>query len=153
MVFIRIKKINNIPYAYLVENINTAKGSRQKVKQYLGRVYRFPESENISMINEKNILLKLVLEQLNKYGFKQKGQFWKREQFVFCPKYFTLKKKNMEAILATNNGFVSSFTLQRIKGFKKTKNMNKDAPELAKYFLEAGLNVTKADFISYYQQL
>ena len=39
MVYIRIKRINKFKYAYLVESFQTDKGSRQKVKKYLGRVY------------------------------------------------------------------------------------------------------------------
>jgi len=38
MVFIRTKRIKKAQYAYLVENVWTSKGSRQKIKSYLGRI-------------------------------------------------------------------------------------------------------------------
>ena len=36
---------------------------------------------------------------------------------------------------------------------KKSDNLNKDATLLAKYFLEAGLNVNQEEFIEYYSSL
>src|SRR3989338_4061497 len=39
--FFRIKKIKGKEYVYIVENSWNRKGSRQKVKGYIGRVYRF----------------------------------------------------------------------------------------------------------------
>ena len=41
MVFFRIKKIKGKEYAYIVENEWKRKSSRQKVKGYIGKVYRF----------------------------------------------------------------------------------------------------------------
>lgn len=45
MVFIRIKKIKGQPYAYSVSNKWTAKGSRQKVGKYLGKVIQLENQE------------------------------------------------------------------------------------------------------------
>ena len=56
-----------------------------------------------------------------------------------------------EAVIKTNDAYLSTFTLQRILKFKKSDDLNKDAQELAKYFLEAGLSVSQDHFIAYYQ--
>ena len=47
MTFFRIKKIKGKEYIYMVENEWTGKSSRQKVKGYLGKAFRFDMQRNI----------------------------------------------------------------------------------------------------------
>jgi hypothetical protein len=49
--FFRIKKIKGKEYAYLVENEWKKNSSRQKVKQYIGRVYRLAQKNNLDFIS------------------------------------------------------------------------------------------------------
>jgi hypothetical protein len=160
MVYIRIKKINTKPYAYLVES----KNSRQKVKKYLGRVYELEpkvlnlENKIISDRDRTNFLLQLTLRELNNLGFNSKGAKHCCKNFMFCPKKFTLQKKTKsktvkETVIALNDGHLSSFTLQRILNFKKSKDLRSDAEVLAKYFLEAGFAISRDNFVSYYRLL
>jgi hypothetical protein len=160
MAYIRTKKINNHLYAYLVENVSTEKGPRQKVKQYLGRVYKFEKNSELKDIqegnNKKEILLHLIIPELKAMGFKKKDQIFQLKNLSFDLEKFSLIKRTKsktvkEAIIALNEGYLSSFTIQRILEFKKSKDVNKDAPKLGKYFLEAGLMIPPETFVKYYQ--
>ena len=162
MVYIRTKKINNNIYAYLVENVSTEKGPRQKVKQYLGRVYTFEKKSEFKEILEgdtkKEILLNLIVPELKARGFKNKKEKLQLKNLIFSLEKLSLKKITKsktvkDAIISLNEGYLSSFTVQRIFDFKKSEDVNEDAHQLAKYFLEAGLQVSKESFIKYYQAI
>jgi len=157
MSYIRIKKINNSPYAYLVESFNTSSGPRQKVKQYLGRVYEFEkkmgEVINSKVKNKEDLLLNLVLSELQPRGFKEKRGKFCFNKIDFNPEHFTIKKKTKNIVLAFNDGYLCDFTLQRILNFKKSNDLNHNAHQLAKYFLEAGLQISEEDFVKFYQLL
>ena len=58
-----------------------------------------------------------------------------------------------DAVVKVGEGHLSSFTVKRLVNFKKSDDVNKDATLLAKYFLEAGLNVSQEEFIEYYSGL
>jgi len=162
MAYIRTKKINGNKYAYLVEIVNTSKGPRQKVKQYLGRVHELEKKKEINEINEgnskKEILLNLILPELSGRGFKERKNNFAYKNFVFNTEEFSLTKKtknktSKEAVVGLEEGYLSSFTLQRILNFQKSKDLNKDAHALAKYFLEAGLNISKDLFVRFYEKI
>ena len=159
MAYIRTKKISGNKYAYLVEIISTDKGPRQKVKQYLGRVHDFEKNKEISEINQgntnKEILLNLIIPELKARGFKGKKDTFAYKKLIFDHKNISLlkSKTKKEAIIKLNDGYLSTFTLQRILNFQKTNNLNKDAHTLAKYFLEAGLQINQELFVKYYQKL
>ena len=158
MAYIRTKKISGNKYAYLVEIISTDKGPRQKVKQYLGRVHVFEKSKEVSEINlgntNKEILLNLIIPELKARGFKGKERL-AYNKLVFNQNNLSLTKSKTkkEAIIKLNEGYLSTFTLQRILNFQKSKNLNKDAHTLAKYFLEAGLKINQELFVKFYQKL
>lgn len=160
MVYIRVKRINAKPYAYLVES----KNSRQKVKKYLGRVYELEpkvlnlENRIVRGRRKEDFLLKLTLRELGNLGFRVKGAKHHCKNFMFCPKKFTLRKKTKsktvkETVISLNDGHLSSFTLQRILNFEKSKDLRVDAELLAKYFLEAGFQISRENFINYYRLL
>tara|TARA_Y100000310_G_C20119393_1_gene550764 strand:+ start:52 stop:531 length:480 start_codon:yes stop_codon:yes gene_type:complete len=159
MAYIRIKKINNKNYAYLVETQKTIKGPRQKVKKYLGRVYDFEKNgfnngSNINQKSKKKFLQELIIEELISFGFKNKNRL-SNKKIMFCPKNFTITKvkNNKEAVIRSNDGYIASFTLQRLLNFKRTDNLDQDANNLAKKFLEAGINISEENFIKFYQLL
>ncbi|MBT6773744.1 hypothetical protein HOA91_00080 [Candidatus Woesearchaeota archaeon] len=162
MAYIRTKKISGNKYAYLVEIISTDKGPRQKVKQYLGRVHDFEKNKEISEINQgntnKEILLNLIIPELEARGFKEKKNNLVYKNFIFNSEKITLSKKsknktNKEAVIGSEEGYLSTFTFQRILNFQKGKDFNKDAHQLAKYFLEAGLQINQELFVKFYQKL
>lgn len=149
MAFIRIKTISGKPYAYLVESIKTSKGPRQKVKKYLGRVYEF-ETKKSPPFKSNNLVHNLILAELSQYGFEKHKDNYIKDNITFNPKNNTITKSKKDAIIKLQEGYLSSFTIKRITNFKKGKNLNKDAFLLAKYFLEAGLNISQEEFIEFY---
>jgi hypothetical protein len=154
MAYIRIKKISNNQYAYLVENINTSIGPRQKVKEYLGKVITLPISQTKTRFREKDLLVELILQVLIPFGFQKKQKTYHAKQIIFNPVDLTIHSiKNKPVLIPANNGYLSSFTLQRIKQFQKGKDLDNDAHLLAKYFLEAGLRISEENFVNFYQQL
>ena len=160
MAYIRVKKIKDNKYAYLVDNINTSSGPRQKVKKYLGRVHEFDKVKegNVSESGNQGILHDLVISELVNLGFRKKGNNYIHNNFIFSLKENSLKKStgsktHKEAVISLNDGYLCSFTLQRIANFRKSKDFNKDAYTLAKYFLQSGLQVNEEDFVRFYQEL
>jgi len=162
MAFIRVKTIHDKPYAYLVENVSTENGPRQKVKQYLGRIHQasaLGEDTKRNMVSgdsRKEFLLNLVLREMP--GFEAKSDKFHFENNVFCPKSFKVQRStksgsDKETILSLHGGYLSSFTLQRILDFKKSKDVEKDARVLAKHFLEAGLLVSQEEFVNFYEMI
>lgn len=159
MTYIRIKKISHKPYAYLVENKATAAGPRQKVLQYLGRVHQLQRAQNnnnnnavaIKAKNKTEFLQQLVSVHLEKHGFNKGKNDYQFHNLIYSYTNFTLSNKKKDAVLAINEGYLCSFTLQRIINFKQSKDVTKDAYTLAKYFLEAGLPLSQEQFVQFYQ--
>ena len=163
MAYIRIKKINDQKYAYLVETVNTKSGPRQKVKQYLGSVQVLEKKKEFFETNQKfndkkEILSNLVITELKSKGFKEIKNNYVYKNLIFSPQKLTLKKDTKrktekDIVININQGYICTFTLQRLFNFKKSKDFNKAAYNLAKYFLEAGLNISKDLFIDFYQKI
>ncbi len=166
MPYIRIKKINNTLYAYLVESINSKFGPRQKVKLYLGRVHVLRNTcekrevavkkiipEKIIYENNKGLLLSLISDELKRHGFKNEKDKLLRENITFDSNRFSVCNKSKKVVLSLNEGFLCDFTMQRLAGFRKTKDLNSDALKLARYFLDAGLQVNEKDFVKFYELL
>ncbi len=163
MAYIRVKTINRNRYAYLVESTITDQGPRQKVKQYLGRIHELetkkevPEFEFVSKSIKKN-MLGLILSELVAKGFREKDGLYVKKPFQFSPADFTLLKRARNkqlksVIIASHEGYLCTFTLQRLLNFKKSKDLKQDGYDLAKYFLEAGLQVSSETFVKFYQLL
>lgn len=166
MTFLRTKKINNNVYCYLVQNKHTKKGSRQKVKKYLGRAIKLEQKKELDFFdffgivdlksyvqkNNKGIILDLIKLELIRHGFKEKKDFLASKDIFFDIKKFQFLKNNKKIILSLNEGFLSDFTIKRIIDFKKTNNFQKDGHKLAKYFVEAGIVIPQEIFIEFYQK-
>ena len=163
MAYIRVKNISGYKYAYLVESITTSNGPRQKVKQYLGRVHDLNSKDSLKEVSItsksiKNNILRLVLTELTAKGFKEKKGLYVWKNFYFSPTEFTLLKKTKtksfkSVIISSHEGYLCTFTLQRLLNFKRSKDLKQDGYDLAKYFLEAGLKVSPETFVKFYQLL
>jgi len=162
MVYIRIKKISNNHYAYLVENKNTSSGPRQKVKQYLGKVHYFEKKEVVQVPtdfkNNNDLILNLIKSHLLSLGFKENKSSLSHKNISFLTDDFKLHLKTKSnsvknAVLKLNDGYLSTFTIKRIIDFKKSEDFDKDANLLASYFLEAGLEISQENFVKFYQLL
>jgi hypothetical protein len=157
MAFLRVKKINKNLYCYLVQNKHTKNGPRQKVKKYLGRTIRLKPKQNINfeLSKEKNrsqMLKSLIAWELKKHGFKAKDNTYSNKALTYSLETHQILNKKKEVVLHLNEGFLCSFTVKRILNFKKTNDFQKDAHKLAKYFVEAGINIPQEVFIGVYEK-
>lgn len=157
MTFIRTKKIKQYTYAYLVENIWTSNGSRQKSKKYLGRVFFFPKVrdllDNSLVPKEKtrtNILREVVSRTLLEHGFAIQNKKAKKSEIIMDLETFSMVQKNGRlAALAINNGILSTETIARVYNYKKSED--KEGYLLAKYCVEAGLLLPHKHFVALYE--
>lgn len=129
--FVRTKKIKNKEYAYLVKNEWTSKGTRQKVKKYLGKVIRPAKIQpNKYQINEKNsfetAIKELIEHELQNHNITEKK----------------------DIVIAMNEGFLCKETLQQLLKLKAEKEgrPDKQGQKLATALLEAGLNLDGEEF-------
>ncbi len=156
MSFIRLKKINDKEYAYLVENKwykrkakGKNKGPRQKVSKYLGRSYSFDK------VNDDDFFSFKKIDDLSKYLKKGKSGIirdlveWELFRQNICNDDFLVdldnkivKKGKKEVSLRINEGFLNSFTLDRLFRLRIG-----DSYHLAKCFIEAGIEVPKDVFV------
>lgn len=135
--FIRIKKIYNQYYAYLVENEWTYKGSRQKNSKYLGKVFLVEKKANFHEIkgeNYKEIILNLIKQELKNHNTKS---------FNFDGEKITINRR--EVILKLNEGFLCKYTISRLLAFKPLHI--KQGEELANLLVEAGIKITPEQFV------
>lgn len=168
MSFIRIKKIKGYEYAYLVNNKwRKVKGPRQKVKGYLGKVYKFGRSEKefkADINKEVNEIIKnLIIYELSCLGFEHDGQLLKNENIIYNKItnsiYILENKTRKKCVIANNEGFLCNFTLSKLFNLKpeiEKLNLEEDrlvGLKLAEFFVEAGLKVPENVFVEIYQKL
>jgi hypothetical protein len=134
--FIRAKKIKNKEYAYLVENIWTKKGSRQKVKKYLGKITKTTRIlENEYKIDESkkytDIIKELIETELKNHNITE----------------------NKNKIISLNEGFLCEETIKKLQELKPEKESrpDKEGERLAIALLEAGLSIKKEEFSKLFQ--
>ena len=173
MAFFRIKKIKGKEYAYIVENAwkTTAKsvgtlrgikprGSRQKVKGYIGKVFRFELKNNIGFQeynkienlqnyienNDKNRIINDIIEwELFKFGIS-------KEEFAIDLNKIIVQKNKKNVALLINDGFMCSVTLKNLLEFKPQSNET-DGYRFARAFVEAGIKVPQEIFVGLFGKL
>lgn len=161
MVFFRIKNIKGKEYAYVVENVWNGKGSRQKVKKYLGKLYRFNVKNNVSFLeyfkidnaqnyienNDKNkVIIDLAEWELFKFGIS-------KEEFSIDFYNITIKKNNKNIVFSINDGFMCEHTIKNLLDFKAEGDEQIDGYRLARAFVEAGIKVPQEIFIVTFEKL
>lgn len=159
--FFRIKKIKGKEYAYLVENSWGRKSSRQKVKGYMGRVYRFKVKNNVGFLdflktssteeyitnNDKNKIIKDLIEwELFKHD-AGKGEF------LIDFGTSRIEKGKKRAVLHINDGFMCSLTLKNLLEFKPERDEEADGYRLARAFVEAGIKIPNEVFVGLFSKL
>ncbi|MGB9748282.1 MAG: hypothetical protein ACP5H9_02435 [Candidatus Woesearchaeota archaeon] len=175
-VFVRIKKHKDKEYAYLVENIWTKKGTRQKSRKYLGRIVDFSKStvpmkdylktaktaeefeiEEFKKRDFDSAIKKLLEIELLKLGFKKKAEFAFEKEFNGKTFNVDLKELNFVSgkknfVIKNNEGFICRETIENLLGTRiekkesETEQRNALIKELLKNLLEAGLKPEK-DFL------
>ncbi len=173
MTFFRIKKIKGNEYAYVVENEwqTTAKsvgnlrgikprGSRQKVKEYIGKVYRFDLKNNVDFLqfiknknleeyvnnNGKNKIINDLVEwELFEFGIS-------KDEFSIDLNNMKIQKKKKNVALLINDGFMCNLTLKNLLVFKPGDESS-DGYRLARAFVEAGIRVPQEVFVGIFNKL
>ncbi|HLC61368.1 MAG TPA: hypothetical protein VJJ52_08145 [Candidatus Nanoarchaeia archaeon] len=161
MAFFRVKKIKGIEYAYLVENEWKRKGSRQKVKAYLGRAYRLNRAnkidfsefirnnkiENYVHDNEVNKIIKDLIEwELLNFNVN-------RGEFSVDLENKTLQRHKKNAVLVMNEGFMCNHTISNLLDFRPEDNEGNGGYNFARTFVEAGISVPQDVFIGLFAKL
>lgn len=161
MTFFRVKKIKGKEYAYLVENEWRKKGSRQKVRGYLGRAYRLSQTTKLDFsefINNKDIEKYVQDNEANKI-IKDLVE-WEllnfnvnRDEFSIDLGNKTLQKHKKKAVLVMNDGFMCSLTLSNLLEFKPEADEDNNGYSFARAFVEAGIKVPQDVFIGLFAKL
>lgn len=161
MAFFRIKKLKAKEYAYIVENSWHEKGSRQKVKSYIGRVYRFNLLKNVDFFeflkienaqayvenNDKNkIICELIEWELFRFGVN-------KSEFLIDLNEKNVKKNKKNIALNINDGFICNVTLKNLLEFKSEGDEQNDGYRLARAFVEAGIKVPQDVFVGLFGKL
>ena len=161
MAFFRIKKIKGIEYGYIVENEWKGNASRQRVKGYLGKIYRF------KLINDRDFLDFLGLLELDKYVQENDPkkiitdlidwELWRfginKLDFLIDYKNLIIQKSGRKVTLAVNGGFLCDCTLKNLLDFKPVGDQKTVAYRLARAFVESGIKVPYDIFASIFQKL
>lgn len=172
--FIRLKKRNNVSYAYLVENkwYKSRQQSHQKIKKYLGRVYspekkqhqalskfiKIPLKEYIKKTPFNKIFFDLICLELSNYSFKQiKQHIWKKENIVVDLKNKKVYDSNTKKTLCLelNNNFLTNLTLTKLFTFKPSKQATKlqIGKALANTLLSAGIILEQDIFLQIFNKM
>ncbi|MBI3027076.1 hypothetical protein HYY70_03095 [Candidatus Woesearchaeota archaeon] len=161
MAFFRIKKIKGKEYTYIVENKWSKKGSRQKVKGYIGRIYKFNLVNSVNFFdflkindaqvylennNNNTIIHDLVEWELYKFGVN-------KNEFLIDLNEKKVQKKEKNISLLINEGFMCSITLKNLLEFKAEGDEQTDGYRFARAFVEAGIKVPQDVFISLFGKL
>lgn len=173
--YIRIKKIKGIEYAYLVKSYwsKRKKTPKQKTIKYLGRVYKFKKTKKLLLekflkIKDidiyyqkkpiKNIVKDLIKLELLNHNFKEeKKDIFQQEDIVinFENKkvYNSLTKK--QVCIEINNNFVSTKTLRNIMNLIIPPGLTniQICKYLANSFLSTGITIPEDKFIILSQRI
>lgn len=151
--FVRVKKIKEKEYGYLVKNKWTKKGSRQRVVGYLGKIIHLKRKKDLTFKYNQKPLKKIFLElidwELKCHGFEN---FQIDDIKVDLDKKTVLQgKKNI--VLAMNEGFLCSHTIKALLKFKPKGHEEQIALQLANSLVETGIKVPHEVFIKLYEKI
>lgn len=179
MAFIRIKKFKQkngalLEYAYLVQNKwrkskkGVKRSPKQKVKEYLGRVYKLEKVKDVDfwetidldqerylkIATKEKILHDLVRYELIRFGFVNcEGKWFKDDVLVDIGKKKVTNNLRSKCVLAINEGHLCNYRLKRLYAYDKRGDIEEIGYELARLFIESGIDIPQEVFIVYYEKL
>ena len=158
LMFVRVKKIQNKQYAYLVANEWTTAGSRQKVKAYLGKVHK-PERKterNIALDSMKefsHLVLDAIKLELENHGFKHNhNNVLTREGLIVDLHDNKISYKNRKSVIAINEGHLCDHTLSELLHFRAGEKPEETSTRLATKIIEVGLKLQPEAFVQLFEK-
>jgi len=150
--FIRKKKIKGKEYAYLVENRYVKGKVKQKVKKYLGKVFKFERSSDFPVTtvfdkSREEAVKDLLKKELILRGFRVREGVLEKEGVVVDLDKCKVCFKNRNVCIELNEGFLCEYTLRRLLGLKEG-----DGYAVANALLGAGLKLSKDDFVKFFEK-
>lgn len=150
--FVRTKKIKGKDYAYLVENFWSEKGSRQKVKQYIGSVRKLEKTGEVeALLDEskdyKSLARDSAKHELLKHGFIEEEGFLKKEGIVVDLFEGKVRDNIKNVALSLNEGFLCESTINQLLNFIPQGSNTEIGMKLANNLLEAGIKLSQEEFI------
>lgn len=173
--YIRIKKIKGIEYAYLVKSYwsKRKKTPKQKSIKYLGRVYKFAKIKNMSLENYsklkdlegyykkkpiKKIIKELIKLELLNHNFKEEKKGLFKQQNISID--LNLKKvyNNLtykQVCIEINNNFISNKTLRNLMNLTIPPGLTNTqiCKYLANSFLSTGISISEDKLIIISQRI
>ena len=182
--FVRLKKIKGNDYAYLVENSYRKRGSRvcQKVKKYLGRVFRFSRDNSefkydesyIDKNSAEQIVMDLVKFELVAHGFVLKRIRGGGVRYVRDSIFVDLNHRKIEISLGNsiclglNEGVLCDYMLRKLLRFEVDSSFEYDEGDvyseeevkerkagiiLARMFVDCGLKISPAIYLGVFSKV
>lgn len=158
------------------------KTSKQKIKAYLGRVCRLEKERNLDfwetvetdpedylrLASKDKILDDLIRFELLKHGFmnqslkgsedlkdyrKSKRKWLKDGIIVDINKKNIINKSNSKCVLAINEGFLCNYRLKKLYKYEDKGEIKEIGLELARLFIDSGIDIPQDVFIGFYEKL
>ncbi len=152
MTFIRLKRVGKERYAYLVDNVWTPKGPRQRVKRYLGKYVELPEMNRAPMPTGVQPTAGIIIGcELRGQGFTERlshPELGIKVNLKTC----TVKQDNKNIVLGINGGFLCAFTIRKLVHATPTVEVMQGYA-YARAFSDAGIRVTREEFVQLYRKL
>lgn len=160
MVFIRVKNRvfegNEFDYAYLVENKRGRYGTRQKVLEYLGRIYKFEKVRDVELkVKEgsyKNLLISLYIHELRECGFRNRQGIFVKGKCSVDLENLKVFGENSKVVLQMNAGFICDYSINGLVNLKILDD-EKSRRLFAKKLLLGGLDIKPEVFVELYKRL
>ncbi len=154
--YIRVKTLKNIKYAYLVRSkYYKNKGPKQVFSKYLGKLYSKDRiHDNIIDYSEEEIEnkdIKVILKELLENELKNHELSSFKVDF---DKKKVLDNKGRKCVLKINNGYLCNYTLKNLFEFEPTSaNEAIFSKELARVIIESGIDIGKQNFIFLFDKI
>lgn len=167
MAFIRIKKVKGKEYAYLVRSKWSKHGPKQKVKAYLGKLYRLGKEKDVDfwetvdakpesyarLAAKEKIVHDLIRFELLKHGFADNEGRWVKDGLkVDIKKKKFVNGRNAGCVLAINEGYLCGYKIKELLKYEQGERVEESGYNLAKLFVESGIVVPQEVFIAYYEK-
>jgi len=157
--FVRVKKIKGYQYAYLVENSWKKGTSKQKVKDYLGKVFTFSAQEkpfqgDLSGEFKQNVF-ELFRWQLGCYGFSVTKDAAIKDglKVDLIGLKFVQEKSGKPFVLKGKDGYLCLFTLKKLLNFESKGYDEKVGKDLAHAFVDAGIDIPQEAFVQVFEKV